>query len=1032
MVPTLLLAAFMSVPVGSGPDLRQTDVVETSSEKYVRVEGRASVFAFSAKHEPSLALGPGGQFAVAWESRRQYGGRSGVLVRSFDSYGYPLENERALGASTQYAQSRPAATYWSGKRPTAVFETMFRDGSGRGVFADQHQVNETVRGDQHQIVTASAEDGSTVVAWVSQVSRTESRVFARVYGSHGLPVTNEFRVSAANSGIETVPSIAILGDRIVVVWQRFENDASLGGLYAQLIDFEGRRVGDSRKIANDSAIEPNITACGNGFVIGWVESSTNGNFKVISQRLSSRLEIVSERQAAPSQNGSQNAIAVSGRRDGTYLMAWNLYHQGKTSIYLQLISAQNKPSDVFILTKSRSGNQSLAEATGRQRVAYREDGSIVAAWTGDSELGDKSSANYTLLIPKSQVSRDVLLDLEAVSSKSLSVLASTSKPTFQNGEVKVTVVHDVASPHEPPTFDPKLREDPWGDYGDILSNFGFLGIVSTGWTPPDPHMAAGPNHLVGIVNGAIAFFHKNGTKFFQQPIEDSFGFWGSVGATGFVFDPEVLYDPVSGRFFAMAAEGYAPGNRSYVLIAVSDDSNPDGTWYKYRIDTTGLAGNLFDSPNIGVDENVVYVTGDGFGAGSNYPVYTFDKASMLAGNAISIQRSTTLSTTTQSAGIPPVMTGVNNAFYMIEHQEATNNTQVRLIALRNALTSPTFTTFQLTVPAYGRPENPPSSGTSARPTTFDARFWSVAYKNGRLWATHHINSDRVLARWYEINMNGWPNSGQNPSLVQSGNIDPGATIRTFFSSIHVNDSGHAAVVCSRSSPTELISIFRAVRKPGDPLGTMPHTEIVKTNVGPFSGSRWGDYSACVVDPMDGTFWGHHEWSENGAWRTWLFNFAAPVTVVGYPPSSFDVTHGFHASGGLAELRASDDLYLKIDQRPPFAVVDPSARLVVRANVANNPWTELRFKLEARSNAVPLSRVRQVIELRNFQTGQWVTFDERNPSGSDSVVEVVTNNPSAYVQAGTGLVEARVSWFDLGTASPNWSVWVDQTFWNLTH
>ena len=88
------------------------------------------------------------------------------------------------------------------------------------------------------------------------------------------------------------------------------------------------------------------------------------------------------------------------------------------------------------------------------------------------------------------------------------------------------------------------------------------------------------------------------------------------------------------------------------------------------------------------------------------------------------------------------------------------------------------------MPLYTHPpEDPPQQGTSVRPETFEGRFWSVAYRNGSLWATHHINTNRVLVRWYQFAMNGWPTSGELPELVQSGTIDPGGTVRTFFSAI---------------------------------------------------------------------------------------------------------------------------------------------------------------------------------------------------------------------------------------------------------
>ena len=345
-----------------------------------------------------------------------------------------------------------------------------------------------------------------------------------------------------------------------------------------------------------------------------------------------------------------------------------------------------------------------------------------------------------------------------------------------------------------------------------------------------------------------------------------------------MFDPEVLYDELSGRFFAMAAEAYAPpsSSKSYVLVAVSDDSDPNGTWYKYRFDTSALAGDLFDSPNIGVDEDVVYITGDGFGISSNYPVYTFDKASLLAGNPPAITRSTTLTTSTQSAGIPPVSYDDPPAYYMVEHRENLSSTSVRLIALRDPLGSPYFTTYSLTVPTYRRPANPPQQGTSVRPEMFDARFWSVAYRNGSLWATHHVDSSRVRARWYEIAMNGWPDSGSNPSLVQSGEIDLGSGIYTYFSSITVNECGDAAISAARSGSSEYISMITTYRMSGDALGTFRTPVIQKASDGPYSTDRWGDYSAISADPADtGAFWGHHEYSQSNSWRTWVARIALP-------------------------------------------------------------------------------------------------------------------------------------------------------------
>jgi len=382
-------------------------------------------------------------------------------------------------------------------------------------------------------------------------------------------------------------------------------------------------------------------------------------------------------------------------------------------------------------------------------------------------------------------------------------------------------------------------------------------------------MAVGPTNIVAITNGAIAFFDKDGTKTFQDEIEDSFGFWGSTGATGFVFDPEVIYDPGSGRFFAMAAEGFAPGNRSYVLIAVSDDSDPNGSWFKYRLETTSFAGDLFDSPNIGVTDNALIVTGDGFGNTANYPVFIWDKASFLVGNPPAISKSFTLTTSTQSAGYPRVTSG--DRLYLVEHQEGNNRHAIRVLAFDNLLSNPTVSSINLTVPTYGNPEDPPQMGTSSRPNTFDARFWSVDQgPDGHIWATHHINPSKVVARWYEIDPQGWPSSGNNPVLVQSGDIDLGPDIRTCFSSINVSPDGTVALSFTRSSPNEFLSAASSYRKPCDPAGTMSADFIHKSSTAGYTQGRWGDYSAVQFDPADSSvYWATHEYAQGNSWRTWI-------------------------------------------------------------------------------------------------------------------------------------------------------------------
>ncbi len=428
--------------------------------------------------------------------------------------------------------------------------------------------------------------------------------------------------------------------------------------------------------------------------------------------------------------------------------------------------------------------------------------------------------------------------------------------------------------HKPPSFDNDQIQDAMiKDKNNFYqSDFGFPGVNFTGWTPPDPIIASGLEHLVVMTNGAIAFFQKDGTMDFQDEIEDSFGFWGELGATNFVFDPEVIYDPHADRFMAMACER-ATGGKSYFLLAVSDDTNPNGMWYKYRLDVTNLAGGDIDSPNIAVDSQAVYLTADFFTGGQKYLVYILEKEPLLSGGTC--QTRDMLITGSQSYGIP-IMYGEAPAMYMIEHFEASTNTKVRLHAITDPLGNPERETYDLEVPSYSPPEDPPQMGTSSRPETFDSRFWSCVWRDGSLWATHHQGSNRVMARWYEIKTNEWPSNGV-PELIQSGDIDPGPDIRTFFTAISADIYGNAAMCFARSSPNEYISIARCTRRADDPLGTMRDVIIIKNSSAPYTPGRWGDYSGVSCDPSDDrTFWMHGEYTPgDNIWNTWISRCTAP-------------------------------------------------------------------------------------------------------------------------------------------------------------
>ena len=195
--------------------------------------------------------------------------------------------------------------------------------------------------------------------------------------------------------------------------------------------------------------------------------------------------------------------------------------------------------------------------------------------------------------------------------------------------------------------------------------------------PPDQGMCVGNGYVVEAVNDVLNVFNQSGQSVLPDNTStnivsgfptnvnhavDLNSFYGyapavnrttGVRAQG-VTDPSCLYDAATQRFFVvvLTLERFPNGANTTVNhldIAVSQTSNPTGSWNIYRVDVTNDGTNsggvnpgpyLGDYPHIGADANGFYITtnsypwcGTCFGF-SGAQIYAISKAQLAAGAAI--------------------------------------------------------------------------------------------------------------------------------------------------------------------------------------------------------------------------------------------------------------------------------------------------------------------------------------------------------------------------------------------------------------
>ncbi len=844
----------------------------------IRHETQANTFTFSSQSAAAITDTRDGGFVVAWHSRRQQEGTYGVYLQRFARDGHAIGKEQQVNIFTRSMQMNPALATDSEGGVWVAWESYGQDGSFNSIVTrrfsgkefiggDEILVNQFTKGNQSQVVIA-AEEKTVAFYWVTQNKAGNKKLIAsRTFGLDGKPSADESPVASSDLH-QTLPTVATSNGRHVLAWAELDEYGRPAGIRGHVFDSSSgiRKPFKIKGTGQNQPIEPSVSISAEGvFAVSWLRP--NGNEHELWLRT---FDVNAKPMGAELRASGQRAVRVSGAAvealdSARFVVTWNQQTDqfGKEQNVLgHIVSHDCKPiGKEFSINKRDSGKHELTVASGKRRVLWDPVAKqLQVAWSGQN-ANDKSAVNVTAFVPEG----------------SNFAFSAPREPTTKPSTTSE------ARPHEPPTYDPKLiAKEPFGGFKAKArdgNDFGFVAINSTGWVPPDPVIAAGPNHLAAMTNGAIAFFEKDGNLTFSDQIEGAAGFWGAEGATGFVFDPEIIYDEQSQRFFAMANERGSDG-RAYFLLAASDDDDPNGDWFRYRLDVTDVINDDdIDSPNFSVDDETVYLTADFFGP-DKFLVYMLDKSDVLQGNPPAATN--LVINGSQSYGVPQIYDVDAPAAYMIQAFEFGTFSTLRLHAITDSLTDPQRVQVDLSVPTYGHPVDPVQQGTTVRPELFEARFWSCVYRNGSLWAVHHHSPNStglVRVRWYQIAMNDWPVSGQQPSLVQSGELTPtnddGQQSATFFPSIWVDDNGNAAITTARSSSSEFISMSRAVRAASDPFGEFQEMQVVQPSTTAFSSvNRWGDYSGTSSDPIEsGVFWGIHEFTQSPSiWQTYIAQY----------------------------------------------------------------------------------------------------------------------------------------------------------------
>lgn len=429
-----------------------------------------------------------------------------------------------------------------------------------------------------------------------------------------------------------------------------------------------------------------------------------------------------------------------------------------------------------------------------------------------------------------------------------------------------------------------------------------------GVTPPDPSGDAGLDRYVSSTNGPnntggtrLAVYDKNGTVIAPLVSFNSLGTQG--GGSG---DPIVLWDERSSRWF-IAEMSTSPRS---IRIYVSQTTNPIGTYFQYIIPTPQSAQNFPDYPKFGFWNDKLIMTSNEARVNASNPadaarnVYVFDRAAMVAGNAITpvsfwtdrpsgftLQNTVPADvdgTLNPDAGSKPLLFrhrddeinpgSPDNTKDFIEYWELDVNFSNPAASVMTGPLRINVSEFDSHLCSLGIVGCFAQPGTSTRLHAINQMLmYRVQYRRFAShesivmnWVTDVNGADRGGIRWCEIRR-----TGTDWFLYQEGTFAPNDGLNRWMGTIAQDKNGNIALGYAVGSGSKFPSLRITGRQANDPLGIMtePETEVA-TGTNGSTQERWGDYFHMSVDPVnDENFWLNGMYSTGGVlWRTRVANF----------------------------------------------------------------------------------------------------------------------------------------------------------------
>jgi hypothetical protein len=312
-------------------------------------------------YRPALAVGPTGEFTVAWE--KPDADLFGVFAQRFSSTGSPVGTEVQVNTYVTSDQDFQVATGDGMGNVLIAWESRLQDGHNRGIFAQtfdstgaaagsEFQVNAYTFGSQAGPVVAGDPAGGFVVGWSDY--RNDGflpRILAHRYDGAGNSQGGEFQVNTYTTCIlgDFGFSVGPSGD-LVAVFNCRDRDGDSSGIFGRRFSSAGTPYGSEFQVNTytfQRQNDPSVAHDENdGFAVAWYSDHEGNNFDIFVKRYNSAgVASGPEFQVNSYTFALQAYPEIVSLPRGEFVVAWTSEHQDGylTGVFAQRLRPAGTP-----------------------------------------------------------------------------------------------------------------------------------------------------------------------------------------------------------------------------------------------------------------------------------------------------------------------------------------------------------------------------------------------------------------------------------------------------------------------------------------------------------------------------------------------------------------------------------------------------------------------------------------------------------------------------------------------------------------